>query len=164
MPHNCLQPWHSIHLATVFDHLQATPNGLTTSDAQRRFQQAGANCLPRQTPPSSWQILLRQFRSPLIYILGLAAAVSTAIGDIKDAGFIIGVLGINAAIGGYQEWRAEQSSHALQQLSFPEALQPLADRIQARDIVVFSGALDINKLNPVDHKSFQGQVLSSGKG
>jgi magnesium-transporting ATPase (P-type) len=52
----------------------------------------------------------------LIYILGLAALVSVVIGDIKDAEFILAVLLLNAAISGYQEWRAEQSSRALQQL------------------------------------------------
>ncbi len=116
MHYPSLQLWHSINLDAVFDNLQTTPNGLTKLDAQRRFEQVGANCLPRQSPPSRWQILLRQFRSPLIYILGLAAFVSVVIGDLKDAGFIIAVLVINAVIGGYQEWRAEQSSHALQQL------------------------------------------------
>ena len=108
--------WHSTGLEAVFENLQATPTGLTTADARERFERVGANALPRQSPPSRWQILLRQFRSPLIYILGLAASVSVVIGDVKDAGFIIAVLVINAAIGSYQEWRAEQSSHALQHL------------------------------------------------
>jgi magnesium-transporting ATPase (P-type) len=116
MHHPISQTWHSIDLEAVFDDLHTTPNGLTQSEAKRRFEQVGANSLPRQSPPSRWQILLRQFRSPLIYILGLAAFISVVIGDVKDAGFIIAVLVINAAIGGYQEWRAEQSSRALQQL------------------------------------------------
>jgi len=59
---------------------------------------------------------LRQFRSPLIYILGVAALVSIAIGEPTDAAFIAAVLGLNALIGGYQEWRAEKSTQALQQL------------------------------------------------
>ena len=116
MHYTTSQRWHSIDLEAIFDNLQATLNGLTTSDARQRFEQVGANSLPRKSPPSRWQILLRQFRSPLIYILGLAAFVSVVIGDMKDAGFIIAVLLINAVIGGYQEWRAEQSSRALQQL------------------------------------------------
>jgi magnesium-transporting ATPase (P-type) len=108
--------WHSLNLEAVFENLQANPNGLRESEAKQRFEQVGANSLPQPSPPGCWQILLRQFRSPLIYILGLAACVSLAIGDVKDAGFIIAVLAINAVIGGYQEWRAEQSSRALQRL------------------------------------------------
>ncbi len=33
---------------------------------------------------------------------------------------------------------------------FPKAQQPIADRIQPREIVVFHGALDLAKLNPVE--------------
>ncbi len=49
------------------------------------------------------EILLRQFQSPLIYILVAAAVVAVIAGDVKDAGFIAAVLAINAVIGGYQE-------------------------------------------------------------
>ena len=34
---------------------------------------------------------------------------------------------------------------------FPEALQPIADRIRPRDIAVFHGVVDVKKLNPL-HK------------
>ncbi|MEL6248177.1 MAG: HAD-IC family P-type ATPase [Cyanobacteria bacterium J06627_15] len=109
-------PWHALPLDTVLTRLQSTPSGLTQSAAQLRLQQTGPNHLPQQPAPGWGEILLRQFRSPLIYILGIAAAVSAAVGDLKDAGFIVAVLVLNAVIGGYQEWRAEQSSQALQQL------------------------------------------------
>ena len=33
---------------------------------------------------------------------------------------------------------------------FPKALQPIADRIQPRDIAVFHGALHGKKLNPIE--------------
>lgn len=63
-----------------------------------------------------WRVFLGQFHNPLIYILGLAAAVSFAIGEWTDGSFIAVVLVINAAIGSVQEWRAERSSHALERL------------------------------------------------
>ena len=108
--------WHTLNPEEVFDALQTNPNGLTQYEAQRRFEQLGGNHLPQPSPPTRWQILWRQFCNPLIFILALAAAVSLAIGDVKDAGFIIAVLIINALIGSTQEWKAEQSSRALKQL------------------------------------------------
>ena len=33
---------------------------------------------------------------------------------------------------------------------FPGKLQPIADRIQPRDIAVFHGAVDVKKLNPIE--------------
>ncbi|MFN9911836.1 MAG: cation-transporting P-type ATPase, partial [Pirellulaceae bacterium] len=79
-------------------------------------QRVGPNKLPEQKPPTLGQIALRQFYSPLIYILLVAGVVSIVIGDLKDAGFIAAVLVINAVIGGYQEWKAEQSSQALRKM------------------------------------------------
>jgi magnesium-transporting ATPase (P-type) len=100
----------------VWRSLDAGEQGLAKAEAAARLRRHGPNRLPQRPPPTPWQILLRQFQSPLIYILLVAAIVAIVAGDFKDAGFIAAVLAINAAIGGYQEWRAEQSSRALQQL------------------------------------------------
>jgi magnesium-transporting ATPase (P-type) len=108
--------WHTAKLTDVLRSLDSSEEGLSASEAKQRLAKYGPNSLPHQPPPAWWQILLRQFQSPLIYILVAAAVVAVATGDIKDAGFIAAVLAINAGIGGYQEWRAEQSSRALQQL------------------------------------------------
>ena len=108
--------WHEFVLPAVFQVLNASESGLAEQEALARLQQYGPNKLPHQPPPPLWQIILRQFRSPLIYVLLLASVVSIGIGDAKDAGFIALVLVINTAIGSYQEWRAEQSSHALRKL------------------------------------------------
>lgn len=76
------------------------------SRRQLGLSEYGPNRLPQKPPVALWQIVLRQFTSPLIYILALAAVVSLAIGDVKDAAFIVGVLVLNAMIGAYQELRA----------------------------------------------------------
>ena len=115
-PSQLIQAWYALDLPSLEKLLDAKPDGLSGSDAAERLKKTGPNVLPRTPPPAWWQIGLRQFRSPLIYILGVAAVVSVAIGEPTDAGFIAAVLGLNALIGGYQEWRAEQSTQALQQL------------------------------------------------
>lgn len=109
-------PWHTLSLRPLFEALDATEGGLSQVAASARLRQFGLNELPHKPPPAWWEVLLNQFRSPLIYILAVAAVVSLALGDLTDAGFILGVLLLNALIGGYQEWRAEQSSRALQKL------------------------------------------------
>ena len=116
--------WHALDLPSLEQALDVTPAGLTTSEAAARLVNYGPNELPHAPPPTWWQIVLRQFRSPLIYILGVAAVVSVAIGEPTDAGFIAAVLGLNALIGGYQEWRAEKSTRALQQLLQRSCLVP----------------------------------------
>ncbi len=116
LPHAVDSPWHSFQLTELFERLGATGEGLTEAEAQRRLERFGANRLPEKAPPTWWWILLRQFTSPLILILGLAAAAAVVIGDLEDAAFIGLVLLCNSLIGGYQEWRAERSSQALQKM------------------------------------------------
>lgn len=108
--------WHSMDLPSVFKAIESSENGLSDSEATDRINKYGANTLPHKPPPAFPEIFIHQFKSPLIYILVIAAVISILIKDPTDAGFIIFVLLINAVIGGYQEWRAEQSAQALKRL------------------------------------------------
>ena len=108
--------WFAMPLPTVMDALSSTADGLSDDEAALRLAECGPNILPRRKPPTLFEILLRQFKNPLIYLLGIAAAVSIAIGEVKDAAFILGVVIINAIIGTVQEVRAERASEALQKL------------------------------------------------
>ena len=109
-------PWHCLTLSETQDQLDSEESGLSEEESTRRLSEYGPNQLPQKPPVPLFTIALRQFQSPLIYVLALAAIVSLAIGDAEDAAFISSVLVLNAVIGGYQEWKAEKSSHALRQL------------------------------------------------
>lgn len=115
-PSSSEEAWHTQTEADLFLKLDSTQKGLSSQEAQSRLQTYGANKLPRAEPPPWWEIAIRQFQSPFVYILAVAAVVSLFIGELIDAGFIIGVLCLNATIGGIQEWKAEQSAQALQKL------------------------------------------------
>lgn len=108
--------WHALPIEQVFETLRSDQNGLTRDEATRRLAEHGKNTLPLRRPPGIVEIVLHQFRSPLIYILLIAGLISILVGDLKDAGFIILVVAINAAIGTAQEWEAEQSALKLQSL------------------------------------------------
>ncbi|MHC4411068.1 MAG: cation-transporting P-type ATPase, partial [Planctomycetota bacterium] len=109
-------PWHALPIEELWAALGASDFGLSEAEAARRLVAAGPNRLPERAPPSFARIYLRQFHSPLVYVLGIAAVVSVSIGETTDALFILAVLILNASIGGLQEWRAERSSRALQRL------------------------------------------------
>ncbi|WP_018324436.1 cation-translocating P-type ATPase [Rhizobium giardinii] len=96
-------------------------SGLSGRDAKARLARFGRNVLPEPRSPSFLATFLRQFRSPLIYILLAAALVSLALGDVKDALFIGAVLLINGIIGGVQEHSAGQAAAALRKLEQPHA-------------------------------------------
>jgi Cation transporter/ATPase, N-terminus/E1-E2 ATPase len=108
--------WHCLDVEAALAAVDATPDGLTQSEADRRREQFGPNVPPSELPPGWLAIGLRQLKSPLIYVLLAAAAVALALGDVTDAAFIGFVLLVNSALGGWQEWHAEQQSQGLQKL------------------------------------------------
>lgn len=110
------ETWHVLTGDAVLETLHSTSTGLSSAEADRRLREYGPNLLPEKGPAPLWLIVARQFVSPLIYILVIAAFVSLFLGDFEDAGFIAVVLAINAGIGAYQEAQAEKSSHALRKM------------------------------------------------
>jgi Ca2+-transporting ATPase len=108
-------PWHALPPT-------GSASGLSSAEAERRLAAEGPNRLPQAPAPALAAVVLRQFASPLIAVLVLAALLSLAVGDRKDALFIAAVLLLNALVGGLQEWKAERRSHALRQLLKVQAL------------------------------------------
>ena len=112
--------------------------GLSQADAGERLREHGPNSLPEGRPPSLASVFLRQFLSPLIYILLAAALVSIALSDVRDAIFIGIVLLLNGIIGTVQEYSAGRAAAALRSLEQPHATvirDGLQREIDARDLV-----------------------------
>ncbi len=81
----------------------------------------GPNQLQAEPPPAPLLVFVRQFRSPLIFVLLVALAVTIALGEHLDASVIAAVLLLNAVIGFTQERKAEGAVLALMQLVVPHA-------------------------------------------
>lgn len=108
--------WHALEAGEVAARLETGPAGLSTAEVGVRHERYGPNRLPTHPPPSPVMLFLRQFKSPLIYVLIVAAAVAGALGDFRDAAFILVVVLVNALVGTYQEWKAESAAEALRHL------------------------------------------------
>lgn len=108
--------WQSLSEPVVREKLATGPNGLSSKEAVTRIQEFGKNELPEAKKVSVFAIFLSQFKSPLIYVLIAAALLSWFLDHLTDTAFITVVILINAIIGTIQEWKAEQSAKALQQL------------------------------------------------
>ncbi len=106
--------WHTLQTGEIFKKLVTSSEGLAPEEAALRLEEYGRNTLPTRKTPGVAEIVLHQFKSPLIYILLIAGIISILLDDIKDAAFIFLVVVINAVIGTLQEWKAEQSASQLQ--------------------------------------------------
>lgn len=110
--------WHSIENEEVLRMLKSDVKyGLSRSEVSERLQRFGSNELPNPKRRTLVFMFLRQFLSPLIYLLLVAASIAFFIGEARDSIVILAVVILNAAIGTYQEGRAEQSLEALRRLS-----------------------------------------------
>ncbi len=130
--------WHALSAEEVVGRLSASRDGLSSEDASARLARFGPNALPGQRRRSALAVFLAQFRSPLIYLLIVAAAIALATGDRRDAAVIVGVLLVNAAIGAFQEGRAQRSMEELRRLAALRArvLRDGEERsVEARDLV-----------------------------
>ncbi len=122
-----------------------SPQGLSQSEAAERLVRYGPNALPEAPPASVWQRLLRQFASPLIYILLLALALDLALwayegmqGTPFEALAIAIVLVFNAALGAYQERKAELALIHLKSLAAPSVWvvrDGMLVQVRSRDLV-----------------------------
>jgi Ca2+-transporting ATPase len=131
--------WHALDAAQALARQGAdAARGLDAATAQRRLAEHGPNALPEPPPRPLVLTFARQFKSPLIYILFVAAVLAVALGHLGDAGVILAVVVVNALIGTFQEGRAERSMAALRRLA---ALQVRVLRagheqvMQARELV-----------------------------
>jgi len=114
--------WHALDCAEAVQRLASDPaNGLAEAEALRRLSVHGHNRLAETPPRAAWLRFLDQFKGALILILLAAAVVAGAIGDLKNAIAILVVVWLNAALGFYQENRAEQALAALKNMLAPTA-------------------------------------------
>ncbi len=110
--------WHALPAEQLLRHFELDPQrGLDAGAVRRAQARHGPNALPEAPPKPLWRTFARQFKSPLIYILFVAAVLAVALGHHGDAGVILAVVLVNALIGSFQEGRAERSMAALRRLS-----------------------------------------------
>lgn len=90
--------------------------GLTSEEARTKLDEFGPNELPEKEGESFGLIFLRQFKSPFIYMLFIAAIVAYFLHHSVNSVFIFAVLLINASVGAIQEHSAQRAAKALQKM------------------------------------------------
>jgi P-type Ca2+ transporter type 2C len=93
--------------------------GLSTTEVQSRLQQYGLNEITERGSTSIFTLLYQQIVEPLVIILLMAAGVSAALGKIQEFIAIMTIVVLNAILGVFQEYRAEQAIAALKKMSQP---------------------------------------------
>jgi P-type Ca2+ transporter type 2C len=101
--------------------------GLTTLEADELLKKHGLNHFGKASRFSKFKLFIKQFKSPLIFILIIAGVATLLMQHWVDSAVIFLAIGINAFLGFYQENRAEN------------ALADLRSYIQERTRVIRDG-------------------------
>ena len=152
--------WHSLTPEQTLARLDGDAGGLTSAEAEQRLGRFGPNRLERVEPVSAWRILVAQFGSLVVLLLGAAALVALALGDVVEAVAIAGVLAINTSIGFVVELQARRAMDALLRFEVPSvtvlrdgrAQRLLSDGLVPGDVI----SLEEGDAVPADARILEG--------
>lgn len=137
-------------------------SGLTQADVLRLRQQFGENRLPAEKGTTVWTILLNQIKSPLVYIILVAAGVSLAVREYNDFSIIMAVVVIDVILGFIQEYQAQQTYSALKGLLKPTTTVIRAGERQEVEVWELVPG-DVVLLNSGEHVPADGEITESTK-
>ena len=168
-------PWHAMSVEETLARLGSSPEGMAERPAVQRHRtlRGGEREMGAAEP------FLAELANPLNPVLGVGAALSAAVGSMVDASMVLGLIGINAAVGGVQRLRADRAVAALMDRSAQpvrvvrggEEQVLLEDRLVPGDVIVLSAGepvpadcrvLEADGLE-VDESSLTGESLPVAK-
>ncbi|MFD2117215.1 cation-translocating P-type ATPase [Paenibacillus yanchengensis] len=147
--------WFAKSEEEVLKELQVDPAaGLTAEEAKARVAKYGANELKGKPKKSLFLLFFEQLKDMLIYVLLGAAVVTLVIGEYVDSLIILLVVVLNAAIGVFQEYKAEKAIEALQNMTTAKTLVRRNGElieIESKDLVPGDiVVLDAGRIIPAD--------------
>ena len=112
----------SLSTDQLLSTLHTSLNGLSPGEVDARLNQYGRNVLKNEHKVSGLSLFIKQFKSPLIYLLLAACVVSFLLRDLNDGFVIATILLINTGLGFFQEFKSEKAIEKLQKLVGREVL------------------------------------------
>lgn len=107
------EPFWSLSPEETLAALQSAPSGLSAEEAGRRLKFFGPNAVEEKVRLTRLSIFLRQFKSPLIVILIVAGGLTILLADWIETAAIFAAVLVNAALGFWQENKAERALELL---------------------------------------------------
>lgn len=111
-----MKDWYLLKEKEVLKELNSDINGLTEEKANNLLSKNGLNELPKKKKDSIFKIFFSEFKDPIVLLLIVAIVFSFMANEIIDGLAIVFIIMIDAIIGTIQEWKAEKSAEALQNL------------------------------------------------
>lgn len=153
--------WHLQTVDSVLDSCNTSKtSGLSNELATENLRKYGLNVLFETATRSNFSILVEQFQTLPVALLGVAAGIAIFTGGVVDAIVILGVVGVNAAIGYTTETQSEkiiQSLKSREQKSTLVIRDDTCQEIPTQNVVVG----DILVLKPGSYIPADGRVIDT---
>jgi len=91
---------------------ETPPSGLSSDEARARIEKSGPNEMP-DTAMRPWRMALEKFWAPVPWMLEAAIILQVVLHEYTEAAVIAGLLVFNAALGFFNEGRAQATLAAL---------------------------------------------------
>lgn len=108
--------WHNLDIKEVFKFLKTSKDGLTDKIVESKQKKFGKNKLPSERKLSKLRIFFNQIKSPLVYVLIIAAGISILLNHFTDAAVIILAVMVNSFFGFWQENKANNAITQLKKI------------------------------------------------
>jgi Ca2+-transporting ATPase len=126
--------WYCLPIGDVARRLETgIDTGLTTTEVEARLSEYGPNSIPKEQPPSTWSIALRQIREPMNLMLIVVTVLSFIIGQTSTAILIGFLVLLNVWMATSQALKARASVDALDELQVPSARVVRDGRVESID-------------------------------
>ena len=107
---------HALSIEEVLQQSHSGADGLTEEEVSKLREQHGFNEIPGLGKPSGIEMLVNQFKNPIVLLLFGATVISYLLGDYTESVSILAVILINAMIGYILESQAVRSMESLKKL------------------------------------------------
>ncbi|HRY60256.1 MAG TPA: HAD-IC family P-type ATPase [Patescibacteria group bacterium] len=134
--------------------------GLSEKEVLFSRKKHGINVLPENNSFLAINILISQFKSPLIYIILVTAAISLLLKEYTDAALMLVLIAFNCTMGFIQEYKAQKTLIALRNILHPIATvirDGVSKKISISEIVIGDAVI----LNSGDKIPADGKLVSS---
>jgi len=109
----------AVAVAAAFD--VDIDTGLPAAEAAERLEREGPNAIPKEPPPSYWQVLLNALKDPMNLMLLAVTVASLLIGQVSTAILVGALVLLNVVMAANQELKARATVEGLQDLQVPNA-------------------------------------------
>lgn len=116
------EKWYGKTLDNIYTTLKTSKEGLTDKEAEQRVKKYGYNEIKKEKKDTTFIVLLRQFKSFVVWVLLIASVISISIGHNTEFIVIYVIICFIIIFGFYMESKASKDMDALIELTPKKSL------------------------------------------